>query len=142
LSLFANDLVSFVFIDPKRPLGTIPLLFSKQGKRLRQLQKEISLRALADGSVSIHTVLPNGGIAGLANLEITQKIVASPTLLAQFKQDTALSQKALASALAWLKDLRTTQDANAAAAAKVRIFIIFTCSPFKNLTKNRKEMFF
>lgn len=65
--------------------------------------------------MSIHAVLPNGGAAGLANLETAQKIVASPTLLAQFKKDTQLSKQALVSAVAWLKDLRSTKEAEAAA---------------------------
>ena len=95
------------------------MLFSKQGKRLRELQREISLRAIAESTVSIHAVLPNGGAAGLANLETAQKIVASPTLLAQFKKDTQLSKQALVSAVAWLKDLRSTKEAEAAA-SKVR----------------------
>ena len=110
-------------IDPTRPIGNVSFLFSKQGKRLRELQKEISLRTLAESTLSVHAVLPNGGAAGLANLETAQKIVASPTLLAQFKKDADVSKKALVSAVAWLKDIRSPKEAEAAA-AKVR-FIVF-----------------
>jgi len=116
-------------LDPTRPIGNVSFLFSKQGKRLRQLQKEISLRALADGTLSMHAVLPNGGAAGLANLETAQKIVASPTLLAQFKKDAELNKKALVSAVAWLKDLRSPKEAETVAAKVRTILSIHMISP-------------
>lgn len=56
----------------------------------------------------------------MAHLETAQKIVSSPTLMAQFKKDVELSKKATVRAVAWLKDLRTEKEAQDAA-AKVRI---------------------
>jgi len=95
----------------------VPYLFTKQGQRIRELQKQISLRALAESTESIHAQLPNGGEAALANLETAQKIVANPSLLASFKKDAELSQKSLVRAVAWLKDLRSEKEAQAAASS-------------------------
>lgn len=83
------------------------------------MQKEISLRALADATAFTSTIPNNGGDAGLANLETAQLIVSSPKLLEQFKKDTELSKKALVGAVAWLKDIRNVKSAETAA-AKVR----------------------
>lgn len=103
-------------IDTSRPIGSVSFLFSKQGKRLREVQKEISLRALADASITFQAPVANGGDAALANLETAQKIAASPKLLEQFKKDTEVNKKAITAAVAWLKDLRTPKEAESAAA--------------------------
>lgn len=128
MALKANIVLPFCLVDPSRPIGDVPLLFSKQGARLRALQQEITLREMDKSLVSLHTVLANGGDAGLANLETAQKIVASPTLLAQLKKDTELSKKALVSAVAWLKDIRSVKDAQAAAAKVCFCFCNMTLS--------------
>jgi Xaa-Pro aminopeptidase len=65
--------------------------------------------------MSIHADVKNGGEAALANLETAQRIVASPTLLAQFKKDAELAKKSKVRAVAWLRDLRTEKEAQAAA---------------------------
>lgn len=92
---------------------------------MREVQRDISLRALADASITFQGPVANGGDAALANLETAQKIVASPKLLEQFKKDTAVNKKAIVSAVAWLKDLRTPKEAEAAA-AQVRFYMLIS----------------
>lgn len=127
LALLADILLYCYNPDPTRPIGDLPYLFTKQGQKIRELQREISLRALVDSTTSTQVALANGGDEGLANLEAAQKIAASPSLLAQFKKDKEVAQKALVGAVAWLKDLRTAQDAEEAAAKVREKCIVLAC---------------
>lgn len=112
------------YLDPSRPIGSVPFIFTKQAKGLREVQREISLRALSEAAINLQGPVANGGDAALANLETAQKIVATPKLLEQFKKDTEVNKKALSAAIAWLKDIRSLKEADAAA-AKVRLLIPF-----------------
>lgn len=107
-------------------------MFSKHGRKMVELQQQITLRTLSHEIVGVHATLPNGGEAGLAKLETAQKILASPALLAQFKKDAALSKKAQANAVAWLNDIRTEKEATEAL-SKV-CFLVFYYSSYHYLS--------
>lgn len=89
-------------------------MFTKNGQRIQNLKREILFRGVSESTSTHFDTIPNGGAAAIANLETTQKIIANPNLLEQFKKDTELTKTATARAVAWLKDLRSEQEVQAA----------------------------